>query len=159
MLSCFAPVIDQYTTKIVVGTMPGTDSLKAGEYYAHKRNQFWKIIYDIFEGGRTPIDYSDKLNTLLAHRIGLWDILAFCEREGSLDSEIKNETVNDFPGLLSHFSNVGTLIFNGQNSYKYFKKAFGDLEGIAYAVMPSTSSANATKGVIEKMKFWQQVLK
>lgn len=158
MITCFSPIIDKNTTRIVVGTMPSVDSLRFGEYYGNSRNQFWKILFAVFEGGRVPADYEDKVATAHRYGIGLWDILASCKREGSLDSNIKEESLNDFPALLKEHPNVKILIFNGQNSYKYFLKAYGQLPGIEYRVMPSTSPANAMKNFEAKQKEWEVAL-
>jgi len=158
MISCFFPIIDKETTCMVVGTMPSVESLRYSEYYGNSRNQFWKILFSIFEGGRIPVDYNDKVATARLHGIGLWDILAACKREGSLDSNIKEESFNDFPALLKEFPNVKVLIFNGQNSYKYFLKAYGQLSGVEYRVMPSTSPANAMKNFEAKLKEWEEAM-
>jgi len=158
MISCFSPIVDKDTTRMVVGTMPSVDSLRFTEYYGNSRNQFWKILFSVFEGGRIPVDYEDKVSTAKSHGIGLWDILASCKREGSLDSNIKEEQFNDFPTLLKDHPNIKMLIFNGQNSYKYFLKAYGQLPGIEYKVMPSTSPANAMKNFDAKLKEWEEVM-
>ncbi len=158
MISSFSPIIEMGTTRMVVGTMPSVDSLRFGQYYGHPRNQFWKILFSVFEDGRVPLDYDDKVVTAKRHGIGLWDILASCKREGSLDSRIKDESFNDFPTLLREHPHVKMLIFNGQNSYKYFLKAYGQLPGIDYRVMPSTSPANAMKSFEIKRKEWEEAL-
>jgi hypoxanthine-DNA glycosylase len=158
MINCFSPIVDKETTRMVVGTMPSVDSLRFSEYYGNPRNQFWKILFSVFEGGRIPADYEDKVSTAKSHGVGLWDILASCKREGSLDSNIKDELLNDFPTLLKDHPNIKMLIFNGQNSYKYFLKAYGQLPGIEYKVMPSTSPANAMKNFDAKLKEWKEVL-
>jgi len=158
MVSSFSPIIDKNTTRIVVGTMPSVDSLRFSEYYGNPRNQFWKIIFSVFEGGRLPNDYDDKVTTARLHGIGLWDVLASCNREGSLDSNISDESFNDFPALLKRYPNVRTLIFNGQNSYKYFMKVYGQLDGVEYKVMPSTSPANAMKNFEAKLMEWKEAL-
>lgn len=158
MISCFSPIVDKDTTRMVVGTMPSVDSLRFSEYYGNPRNQFWKILFSVFEDGRTPADYDDKVATAKSHGVGLWDILASCKREGSLDSNIKDESLNNFPALLKDHPNIKMLIFNGQNSYKYFLKAYGQLSGIEYRVMPSTSPANAMKNFDAKLKEWEEVL-
>ena len=158
MINCFSPIIDKDTTRMVVGTMPSVDSLRFSEYYGNSRNQFWKILFSVFEGSRVPLNYEDKVATARCHGIGLWDILASCKRQGSLDSNIKEESFNDFPALLKEYPNVRMLIFNGQNSYKYFLKTYGQLPGIEYWVMPSTSPANAMKNFETKKKEWEDAM-
>ena len=72
MITCFPPIIDKDTTRIVVGTMPSVDSLRFGEYYGNSRNQFWKILFAVFEGGRVPADYEDKVATAHRHAAPLY---------------------------------------------------------------------------------------
>lgn len=115
MLYSFPPLINSKTRVLVVGSMPGAASLKAQEYYAYKYNQFWRIIFDLFAGGRIPQNYEDKKQVLLSKSIGLWDALAACQREGSLDGNIKEPTPNDFPmgtfRVGQHSLNIARRIF------------------------------------------------
>lgn len=158
MIKSFGPIISENTKQMVIGSMPGAASLAAGQYYAYKQNAFWRIVFDTFEHGRTPLDYADKLNTLLKHNTGLWDTLAACNREGSLDSNIKCAEPNNFKELLQKYKNVKKLIFNGQAAYKYFFQHFGQIAGIIYIVMPSTSPAYAGISYKEKLELWRKIL-
>ena len=152
----FAPVIDDKTEILIIGTMPSVASLQAQEYYAFKHNAFWKIIADISQTLEFR-DYQHKLKTLSALHLGLWDNLQFCEREGSLDSQIYNEIPNNFQELLSQYPQIHKLLFNGQKSYQFFKKYQSKLlNKYSYKVLPSTSPANATIKYSDKLKRWQQ---
>ena len=97
-LYCFAPLVDKNTKFLVIGTMPGKASLSAAEYYAFKHNAFWTIIFKLSDNKAQ--NYSEKIKLLKQLRIGLWDNLKACEREGSLDSDIKQAEPNDFEKLL-----------------------------------------------------------
>ncbi len=154
----FAPVINLHTRVLIVGSMPGEASLLAQEYYAYKHNQFWKLIFDIFEQGRSPLNYTDKKHTLLSHQIGLWDSLATCTRTGSLDSAISHPKPNDFPALFKKYPAVHTLLFNGQAAARYFKKFQGDISHKTFYILPSTSPAHATLSYLEKRKIWERIL-
>lgn len=112
---CFAPVVGPDTRFLVIGTMPGEASLQAGEYYAFKHNAFWPIIFKL--AGQTVQTYEEKLLLLQKLKIGLWDNLKACEREGSLDSDIKSAQPNDFESLLCRCKKVEKLLFNGQKSF------------------------------------------
>lgn len=158
MLKSFPPVINAHTRLLVIGSMPGEASLRAQQYYAYKYNQFWKMTFELFAGGREPKSYADKLQTLLTNRIGLWDTLAACERPGSLDSDIRLAKPNDFPALFKQYPAVKTLLFNGQTGYKYFLKFFGRPPGIACRQMPSTSPANAGTPYAKKLEIWRAAL-
>lgn len=157
MLYSFPPLITPKTRVLVIGSMPGVASLKAQEYYAFKYNQFWKIIFDLFAGSRTPKDYKDKKQVLLAQGIGLWDALAACERAGSLDGNILKPTPNDFPTLFKKYPGIKTLLFNGHAARNHFKRAFDD-GGKICAILPSTSPAHASRSYEEKKLLWQHAL-
>lgn len=157
MLKSFPPLIGPQTRILIIGSMPGQASLRAQEYYAYKHNQFWRIIFDIFEQGRRPQNYEDKKNVILAHGLGLWDSLARCKRTGSLDSHITEHTPNDFPSLFKQYPLIGTLLFNGQASFGFYKKAFG-LPRCRFEVLPSTSPAHATRTYQDKLLCWRHAL-
>ena len=158
MLKSFEPVINKDTLQMIIGTMPGQASLKAKQYYAYKHNKFWQIIFDIFNNGQAETDYQDKINILLNNKTGLWDVLAYCKRKGSLDKNIMHEKPNDFRKLLKQYPKVNRLIFNGQKSHKYFLKYFAQIQSIEYIVLPSTSPANASKTYKQKISVWNHII-
>lgn len=158
MIKGFPPIVDKKTAVLVIGTAPSVDSLKANEYYGHARNQFWPLVFELFENGRKPKDYADKVQTAHAHRIGLFDALASCVRPGSLDSNIRGETPNDFPAFFNKYPQIGMLVFNGQSSFKFYKKAFGEPKKM-YCVLPSTSPAHASKTFDQKLSLWREAFK
>jgi hypoxanthine-DNA glycosylase len=133
--------------------MPGIVSLEKQEYYAHPRNHFWKIIYTLFNNMPVSGVFNEKISFLQDNRIGLWDVLENCDRQGSLDVHIKNQTENDFGSLFQEFPGITKIVFNGKESYRYFSKKFGQIEGIPYYVTPSTSPAN-TMSFENKLKIW-----
>ena len=156
-LYCFAPLVDKSTKVLVIGTMPGVASLQAAEYYAFKHNAFWSIIFEL--AGTEAQNYAEKDEILRKLHIGLWDNLKVCEREGSLDSDIKQAEPNNFEKLLSEFPNIKKLLFNGQKSFAFFKKYHHELlKKYEYAVLPSTSPANARLPFEQKLALWQQEL-
>ena len=152
------PVIDKTTEYLVLGTMPGEQSLLNQQYYNNPRNQFWKIIADAFNNKKPFANYSDKLATLKNNKIGLWDVLDTCDREGSSDSNIENPTLNNLNKLFKEFPNIKTVIFNGQDSYDYFNSLVHDKVDKKYLQLSSTSSANGHKTVAEKTQEWKTAL-
>ena len=76
-----------------------------------------------------------------------------CERKGSLDTHIKNQKVNDFDSIFNKFPKITKVIFNGKQSHAFFYKIYGQIKGITYYVMPSTSPAN-TMSFENKLKNW-----
>mgnify|MGYP001601729127 FL=1 len=97
MVEGFEPIIDENCEILILGTMPGAESLIKQEYYAFERNQFWRIIFSIF-GKEIADNYESKKVVLLNNNIAIWDVLASCDRENSSDSNIRNAVVNDFRG-------------------------------------------------------------
>jgi len=157
MIASFPPIVNNHSEILILGTMPGAMSLVKQEYYGHKQNAFWKIIYSLFSELPVAEHFADKKQLLLENNIAVWDVLAYCERKGSLDIHIKNQTENDIPELLRQFPKITKILFNGKESYKYFHRKFGDIEGISYHIMPSTSPANTIK-FEDKLHFWKQAL-
>lgn len=152
---CLEPWIDDKTRILIVGTMPGEESLNKQTYYANSRNKFWSYIANILNNGQEPKTPSEKRQLLQAKGIGLWDSLSVCERNGSLDSNIKKEQPNDF----SKFQTVKYILFNGQKAAKYFEKY--NLEYLSNRQsfsLPSTSPANASIPDAVKFGKWKEVL-
>lgn len=159
MIKSFAPVIDETTEVLIIGTMPGVKSLQMAQYYAHPYNAFWKIIAELFNNGQPFSNYQEKQQCLLKHHLGLWDSLQLCQREGSLDSDICEEQPNDFAKLLKEYPSVRFLLFNGQAAFKFFKKYHCPiLEKMSFHILPSTSPANASITYSDKLNAWKQQL-
>lgn len=159
MIKSFKPVADENTKIMIIGSMPGEASLKAGQYYAYKYNQFWPLMTDLLSPSAPPASYKEKLQMLLNNNIGLWDSLAVCKRAGSLDGNIKEEKPNDFKTLLKKYPKITTLLFNGQAAHKYFVKYFGMIDAVEYKLLPSTSPAAATKTLKQKRELWAKAIK
>jgi hypoxanthine-DNA glycosylase len=153
MIHSFPPFVNPETEILILGTMPGIASLEKQEYYAHPRNHFWKIIYTLFDELPVSTIFEEKIKLLEKNKIGIWDVLENCERKGSLDIHIKNNQANDFENLFQQYPNIKKIIFNGKESHRYFIKSFGQIKGITYYVMPSTSPAN-TMSFENKLKNW-----
>ncbi|HEX8269830.1 MAG TPA: DNA-deoxyinosine glycosylase [Flavobacterium sp.] len=156
-LASFPPIVDENSEILILGTMPGAMSLAKQEYYGFPQNAFWKIMFTYFDALPLPSEFEQRVALLRKHKIALWDVLAYCDRQGSLDINIKNQIENDIPGLLRQHPKITRILFNGKESYKYFGKKFKEQEGISYHVMPSTSPAN-TVAFAEKLKIWSDAL-
>jgi hypoxanthine-DNA glycosylase len=156
-IQSFPPIVHPQTRVLILGTMPGAASLAKGEYYAHPQNQFWKIMFAIFAPGTTPETFTEKRTLIQNNQLGLWDVLQYCEREGSLDTNIKNPEENDLPGLLEQHPNIQKIIFNGQESHRLFHKKFGHLVRLEKHILPSTSPAHTLKFEL-KLAAWQKAL-
>ncbi len=145
--------------------MPGTRSLQAGEYYAHPQNLFWNIMGEILSF--PPSDpYGKRVAALEKNSVALWDTLKFCERRGSLDSNINpaSEKVNDVAALLEQNPSVRAVFFNGRKPEQVFKSRIasqmdGRVSGrLHFETLPSTSPANAGVTKKRKTEFWKKSL-
>jgi hypoxanthine-DNA glycosylase len=139
---------------LVLGTLPGEESLRQVKYYAHPRNLFWPVVFGLF-GETPPEDYETRLDFVRKRRIALWDVCAMAERRASLDSEIKRETPNLIHELLDAHPGIGTVIFNGGGARRLYDRHFARRSGLLYLHMPSTSPAHARLGFAEKLALWQ----
>jgi len=157
--SGFPPIIDQNTEILILGSLPSDKSLKAGEYYANPQNQFWKIIFAIFNNNSPLYQYNEKTELLLKNKIGLWDVITEADRVGSLDSNIQQEVLNDFSGLFEAFPNLKKLAFNGDMAFQSFLRMKGGLPHKELILLPSSSSANTRKTVQKKIEEWEIALK
>lgn len=153
----FSPVIDRNSRILILGSMPGAESLRKHEYYANSRNLFWKIIYGVF-GSEPSTSYTEKISFILSKGIALWDVIESCERTGSLDSDIKNEQCNDFNKLFREYPGIRYVLFNGAKAYDTYRKhiGFSTGEGREFLKMPSTSPAHAVK-FQDKLKEWMVI--
>jgi len=160
----FPPVIDEHARVLILGSMPGEESLARNQYYANTRNAFWFILGQML-GFNYEVDYQTRIRILKKEKIALWDVLAACQREGSLDTAIKNETisVNDFESLLGDYSGIEYIFFNGVKAEKeYVKRVLPLLESIDRDIqcqrLVSTSPAMAMMTREQKLVEWQVVL-
>jgi hypoxanthine-DNA glycosylase len=149
----FPPVIDARVERLVLGSFPSEASLAAGQYYAHPRNQFWRVLGDLFGEPLAALPYEARLKRLLTHRLGLWDVLAACDRKGSLDASITNSRANRFARLRRLAPRLTDVAFNGGTAGR-FAPAFREA-GYTVTVLPSTSPAHAGRSYDEKLALWQ----
>jgi hypoxanthine-DNA glycosylase len=137
----------------VLGTLPGEESLRRGEYYAHPRNLFWPIIFAIF-GEAPPLNYAERLDFAAAHRIALWDVCELGEREASADATIRRERPNAIDRLLDEFPLICAVAFNGTGARRLHDRHFRRRASLAYLAMPSTSPAHARIDFAAKLAYW-----
>ena len=157
----FPPAISRSSKALILGSMPGEVSLKAGQYYAHPRNAFWRIMGELLGAGPS-LPYQERLLVLDSAGIGLWDSLRACTRRGSLDSEIRDEEANDFAALFASFPTITHVFFNGAKSEAAFRRhVLPSLTGSQRVLvrLPSTSPAHAGMTFDEKVNRWHAVTK
>ena len=160
ILRALPPVAASDARLLVLGSMPGAESLRRRQYYANPRNQFWRVAFTAF-GETDPEAYPERVAFLLAHRIALWDVLETCERKGSLDTNIArgSEHPNDIAGFLRRHSGVRTIALNGGKAAQLFQSLVAPHLGstastLEVLAMPSTSPAHTTP-FAAKMTRWK----
>lgn len=156
LLTGLAPVLDSATRILILGSFPGEASLAAQRYYAHPRNQFWPLLSAVLGEDLVGLPYERRLVRLQAHRIGLWDVIAVCEREGSLDTSIRRAQANDFAVLKHQCPDLMRVCFNGKTSGK-FESQFA-AAGFETLVLPSSSPANAQRTFDQKLAIWKNII-
>lgn len=160
----FAPLEPHRAWLLILGSMPGIASLRAQQYYAHPRNQFWPTMEALF-GVLASAAYAERIAELQAQGIALWDVLRACERPGSLDSSIVrgSEQANDFAGFLDRHPELKVIALNGGTARDAFHRhvlpMLGErLSAIRLIALPSTSPANASISAAAKRAAWMQIM-
>ena len=137
----------------MLGTLPGEESLRRGEYYAHPRNLLWPIIFALF-GETPPPAYSDRVRSIGAHNIALWDVCASARRVASADTTIAAEVPNAIDALLDTHLGIRAVAFNGSGAQRLYDRHFARRPALRYLPLPSTSPAHARLGFQEKLARW-----
>lgn len=148
---------------LILGSMPGAESLRRQQYYAYPRNAFWHIMGVLFGAGR-DLPYTRRLARLRGAGIALWDVAQRCYRPGSLDASIARASVmaNDFAALFAYCPRIHSVFFNGKTAEALFVKLVlpelpARLRALDYRALPSTSPANASLSAAAKLQHWQAV--
>jgi hypoxanthine-DNA glycosylase len=160
----FPPIADARARVLIVGSMPGTASLAAAQYYAHPQNLFWHVVGEL-TGADAARPYAYRARALKSSGIALWDVLATCMREGSLDSAIDDATIraNDFAAFYRGHPRIAHVFFNGAKAEacyrKYVLPALASDTGPAHcARLPSTSPAHASMPRARKQELWRRAI-
>ena len=154
-LQGLAPVADAGTRLLVLGSFPGVASLRAQQYYGHPQNAFWKILGAIWGLPLAEAGYEQRLQAVRAHGLGIWDVYASCEREGSLDSAIREAVPNDIAGLRARCPLLQAIAHNGGESHRHARHT--RTLGLPVHRLPSTSPANASWSFERKLAAWREV--
>ena len=157
----FAPIGNKSARVLVLGSMPGAESLRAGRYYAYKHNAFWPIMGELFDAG-PALAYEKRVLLLQRAGLAVWDVMASCIREGSLDSDIDEASIvpNDFRAFFDAHPQIRHVFFNGAKAENCFRRyvspGLAD-HGLKFARLPSTSPAHASLSMPQKLKAWRAV--
>jgi hypoxanthine-DNA glycosylase len=174
ILRGLSPIMDERARVLILGSFPSTASLAAQQYYAHKQNQFWKIIGTLLGQPLAELDYPVRQQAVRDAGLAIWDVYAMCERAGSLDSAIRNAIPNDFAALqksalagrraggsaaLKHAGGLPALArvcFNGRMAGRFAPQLAA--LGFETLILPSTSPANASWSFERKLAAWRDGL-
>ena len=151
------PVLSANTRVLVLGSFPGVASLRAQQYYGHPQNHFWKILGALWALPLPAMPYAERVEALQAHGLGVWDMYGACEREGSLDADIRNAELNDFSLVRWHCPKLGAIAHNGTESFRHAHHT--EKLGVPVYKLPSTSPANASWSFDRKLAAWAEVLR
>jgi hypoxanthine-DNA glycosylase len=138
----------------VLGTLPGEESLRRRQYYAHPRNLFWPIVFALFDAA-PPADYDERLRFLLDRGVALWDVVESGQRTASADATIRAEIPNPIPELLDAHRGIRAVAFNGGGARRLHDRHFARRPDLTYLALPSTSPAYARIGFEAKLARWR----
>ncbi len=158
----FGPVARRDARVLILGSMPGAASLAAGQYYAHRRNQFWPLMGHLCGAG-PDLPYPRRLARLRAAGVALWDVVGSCVRPGSLDADIRDARPNDLAGLLRRCPHLHTVCCNGLTAARLLRPLWPDLVAahrrpLRLVVLPSTSPAHAARSFTAKLRAWRRAI-
>jgi hypoxanthine-DNA glycosylase len=162
LVASFPPLSAPYCRVLVLGTMPGRESLRQQQYYAHPRNAFWPIL-GAFTGTAPGAAYAARVAALVGAGIAVWDVLAACERPGSLDRDIDPASArpNDFVAFFRAHPAITTVCCNGGTAARLFRRYVvtpGGTPPLPLVTLPSTSPAHAGLPVAAKQRAWHRAL-
>ncbi len=154
----FPPITDPNARLLILGSLPGQESLRRQQYYAHPRNAFWRVIEAVL-GIPADTPYPQRCQTLMDAGIALWDVCASAHRPGSLDGAIQPGSVvpNDIAGFLARHPQIRLICFNGATAAALFRKHIRPTPEIPTHQLPSTSPAHASLPFEEKVRRWSIV--
>jgi hypoxanthine-DNA glycosylase len=150
----FPPFADERSRVLVLGTLPGEESLRRQEYYAHPRNLFWPIVFALFDRP-VPQNYAERIAFLRGARIAVWDVCESGQRLASADATIRSEIPNAIDQLIASHPGIRAIAFNGSGARRLYQRHFAPLPGLVYLALPSTSPAYASLGYAEKLARWR----
>lgn len=147
------PVYNQDSEILILGSFPSVKSRESAFFYGHPQNRFWQVLAAVLEAP-VPRTVEEKRSFLLEHHIALWDVLAYCELEGSADSTICSAVPTDLSAILQS-SQIRRIFLNGKTAEKYFRKFQASQVRTEAICLPSTSPANASWSLEKLIEAWR----
>ena len=153
----FDPVVDANTRLLILGSLPGDASLKAGQYYGHPQNAFWRLVGEAVGRELAALPYPERLEGLKASGVGLWDVIAGAERKGSLDADIRNAEMADLHRLIASLPLLKAVAFNGATAARIGRRSLAGPDGMTLIDLPSSSPAYAGIPYAQKAERWREM--
>ena len=151
-LSGLPPIIGADARVLVLGSFPSAASLAAGQYYAHPRNQFWRLLGDVLGEGLAGASYQARLERVVAHRIALFDTIVGCARNGSLDAAIREPELARIDVVADRAPMLRLAAFNGAHAARALPTWAA--RGYVTLLLPSSSAAH-TLAYGSKLARWR----
>lgn len=139
-----APIVDEQSRILILGTMPSPRSRAEGFYYAHPQNRFWRVLAALY-GEPLPCTNAERTALLQRHGIALWDVLQSCRITGAADSSIRQPVANDIAGLLARYPNITRIATTGREAARLYRRHCLPATHREALELPSTSAANAAQ--------------
>ncbi|MFT3983460.1 MAG: DNA-deoxyinosine glycosylase [Lachnospiraceae bacterium] len=152
----FAPVFDEHSRVLILGSFPSVKSREGNFYYGHTQNRFWQLLSRLTKEA-IPETIEEKKELLLKHELAIWDVVAACDIKGSSDSSIRNVIPTDLNKVL-RAANIKKIIANGDKAYKLYEKYCKEQTGREIVKCPSTSPANALFSLDKLEEAWREEL-
>ncbi|MCR5537268.1 MAG: DNA-deoxyinosine glycosylase [Succinivibrio sp.] len=151
------PFIPPECNTLILGSMPSVASLQQDFYYAYRYNRFWPIIHEL--SGLSVETVALKKQALTSLRLGLFDVVRSCRRQGSLDQKITDITLNDLENMCHDLLALKRIITNGSLAARLMRRHFPKLEQRYKLInLPSTSPANAQMSYAHLVRLYRQAL-
>ena len=157
MKTAFKPLETKESKILILGAMPDRRTLAMQQYYGQAGNQFWKIMFILFNKPFTS-NYSRRVELLQQNNIALWDVLSHCEIKNTEDGNIIKEVPNSFKSFYKTHPNIKTVIFTSVMAEKFYYKYVGKSAKRDYLLFPSPSGSNTWQNFHQKLKHWKTIL-
>lgn len=149
VVHCLDPIYNSNSKVLILGSFPSIKSRELGFYYSHPQNKFWKILESVYEE-KIEDSIEKRKEFVLKHNIALFDVIKTCDINLSSDSSIKNIITNDLSKILEE-ANIKAIFTTGRKAFNLYNKYILPKTNIAPIYLPSTSPANCSKNINEKL--------
>lgn len=151
-----APVYNENSKILILGSFPSVKSREEGFFYGHPRNRFWQVVAALCQCD-APHTVDEKKALLLSNHIAVWDVIKSCDIVGSSDSTIKNVIPNDLNIILGQ-ARIEKIFVNGRKAEQLYKKYIMPQINREAVCLPSTSPANAAWSLESLIQTWKELM-